>query len=95
MKFLYKVLELDENATAEDIKKQYKKIALKSHPDKGGDQNKFAQISLAKDILSDPKKRQQYDQGLIGDDGKEKKEIDLTDLLSGLFGNGGEHDPYG
>lgn len=57
----YSILGLKENASQDDIKKAYKKLAMKNHPDRGGDTKKFQEISQAYDTLSDPQKRQQYD----------------------------------
>lgn len=61
----YTVLNLDKNATQEEIKKSYKKLAMKYHPDKNINDNsaeeKFKKINEAYVILSDTKKRQQYD----------------------------------
>lgn len=57
----YDILEVDKNASTEEIKKQYKKMALQHHPDRGGDSEKFKQISESYQILSDPQKRKQYD----------------------------------
>jgi DnaJ family protein A protein 2 len=45
-----------------EIKKAYKKAAIKNHPDKGGDPEKFKEIAMAYEILSDPQKKQMYDQ---------------------------------
>jgi len=62
---LYNVLELDNNAKYDDIKKQFKKLALKYHPDKNRtdpDTNeKFNQIRIAYEILSDVNKKAKYD----------------------------------
>jgi len=61
-KDLYKILNVDENATLEDIKKQYKILALKHHPDKNqGDDTIFKNIQEAYNILSNEDKRKQYD----------------------------------
>ena len=60
---LYQVLGLEKSASAEDIKRAYKKLAVQNHPDKGGDEKKFQEISNAYDVLSDPKKKQEYDSG--------------------------------
>jgi curved DNA-binding protein len=58
----YQILGVKEDATPEEIKKAYRKMANQHHPDKGGDQNKFKDISVAYDTLSDPQKRSEYDQ---------------------------------
>ena len=52
------------------IKKKFKKVAQKAHPDKGGDPAKFAEISAAADVLCDPEKRKVYDQ--YGEEGINK-----------------------
>lgn len=62
MKNLYEILGLTKTATSEDIKKAYKTLALRYHPDKPtGDEAKFKEISEAYSILSDPMKRAKYD----------------------------------
>lgn len=62
----YKVLGLDKSATAADIKKAYRKLARKLHPDLNPNdktaQQKFQQINEANEVLSDPEKRKKYDQ---------------------------------
>lgn len=57
----YKILGVNENASQDEIKAAYKKLAMKNHPDRGGDTKKFQEISQAYDTLSDPQKRSQYD----------------------------------
>mgnify|MGYP001080071572 CR=1 FL=1 len=58
----YEVLGVSRNATKEEIKKAYRKLAHKYHPDKqGGDENKFKKINEAYQVLSNDKKREQYD----------------------------------
>jgi DnaJ-class molecular chaperone len=57
----YQTLGIDKNATPEDIKKAYRKLASIHHPDKGGDTSTFQKIQAAYEVLSDPVKRQQYD----------------------------------
>src|SRR5690606_19935129 len=62
----YKVLGLDKKATAADIKKAYRKLARKLHPDLNPNdkeaQQKFQQLNEANEVLSDPEKRKKYDQ---------------------------------
>ncbi len=62
MKNYYDVLGLSRDASQEEVRKAYRKLAHKYHPDKGGDENKFKEISEAYRVLSDKKKRAQYDQ---------------------------------
>lgn len=58
----YKTLGVSRTATADEIKKAYRKLARKHHPDAGGDESKFKEINEAYEVLSDDKKRQLYDQ---------------------------------
>lgn len=57
----YQTLGVAKNATPDEIKKAYRKLASQNHPDKGGNTAKFQEIQTAYDILSDSDKRQQYD----------------------------------
>jgi len=61
MKDYYKILGVSKNASQEEIKKAYYRLAHKYHPDKGGDPEKFKEINEAYRVLSDPEKRRQYD----------------------------------
>lgn len=63
----YQILGINENASQDEIKSAYKKLAMKNHPDRGGDTKKFQEISQAYDTLSDPNKRAQYDAQKNGD----------------------------
>jgi len=57
----YSILGVNRNATPEDIKKAYRKLAMQHHPDRGGDQERFKQITQAYDILSSSDKKAAYD----------------------------------
>ena len=99
----YKALGVDKGASLEDIKKAYRKLALKHHPDRNPSdkkraEEKFKDISEAYAVLSDPEKRKQYDE--FGTDAFRQKftqedifrNFDINDILRGFgFGNlGGE-----
>lgn len=63
----YEILGVSKSASEADIKKAYRKLAHSHHPDKGGDAEKFKEVSEAYQVLSDPQKRAQYDQfGHVG-----------------------------
>merc|ERR550532_3704734 len=84
----YKTLEVDKGASEPDIKKAYRKLAVKTHPDKGGDPEKFKEVTRAYEVLSDPEKKAKYDkhgeEGLDGDGPG-----DATDIFEAFFGGGG------
>ena len=61
MKDYYQILGISRDASQEEIKKAYRKLAHKYHPDKGGDEKKFKEINEAYQALSDKEKRAQYD----------------------------------
>lgn len=58
----YDILGVSKSASADEIKRAYRRLALKYHPDRGGDHDKFKEINEAYQALSDPQKRAQYDQ---------------------------------
>ncbi len=90
-KDFYEVLGVDRNATQDEIKKAYRKLAVKYHPDKNpGDKEaeaKFKEVAEAYGVLSDPQKRQQYDRfghagpGAGGFGGFDMGGIDLSEAL--------------
>jgi DnaJ-class molecular chaperone len=57
----YSTLGVDRGASPDDIKRAYRKAAAQHHPDRGGDTAKFQEVQAAYETLSDPGKRQQYD----------------------------------
>ncbi|CAK8575692.1 unnamed protein product [Lathyrus sativus] len=81
----YEILGVSKNASQDDLKKAYKKAAIKNHPDKGGDPEKFKELAQAYDVLSDPEKREIYD--TYGEDA-------LKEGMGGGGGGGGGHDPF-
>jgi molecular chaperone DnaJ len=98
MPTLYDTLGVPKNASADEIKKAYRKLAREHHPDaSGGDEARFKEIQGAYDVLSDSEKRQAYDaygstngRGPAG--GAQFQDFDLGDLgdlFGGLFGGGG------
>lgn len=94
----YEVLGLTRNASVDDIKKAYRKLAMKWHPDRNKSdeaKDKFAELSEAYDVLSDENKRRQYDQyGFEGPGNFGSSNVDINDFLhrhasmfGGMFGN--------
>jgi curved DNA-binding protein len=59
----YSTLGLKPGASAEDIKRAYRSLAMKHHPDRGGDEHRFKEINQAYETLSDPQKKQIIDMG--------------------------------
>ena len=101
-KDFYEVLGVERNASSEDIKKAYRKLAIKYHPDKNpGDQkaeDKFKEISAAFEVLKDEEKRQKYDQ--FGHDafsggGGFSRGVDPFDLFKDVFGGSGGGGGFG
>ena len=81
---LYKTLGVSKKATDEEIKKAYRKLARKYHPDRNPDdkeaEERFKEISAAYDVLGDPEKRKEYDEGGV---------------FAGFGGGGGGGAPFG
>ncbi|KAL1743287.1 hypothetical protein HDZ31DRAFT_65183 [Schizophyllum fasciatum] len=87
----YDLLEVAPDASENDLKKAYRKKALRLHPDKGGDPELFKEVTHAYQVLSDPDKRSMYDaRGEAGlNDAGGMGGMDAQDLFSQLFGGGG------
>jgi molecular chaperone DnaJ len=87
---LYKTLGVSKKASEEEIKKAYRKLARKYHPDRNpGDaeaEEKFKEISAAYDVLGDPEKRKEYDEGGIFGFGGGQGPFDPTGGQAGGFG---------
>lgn len=99
---LYDALSVDPSASAADLKKAYRKLALQYHPDKNPDAgDKFKEISHAYEVLSDDQKREVYDRygesGLSGEGGMGggMGGVSAEDLFSHIFGGGMRRQPTG
>jgi molecular chaperone DnaJ len=95
----YKILGVGKNASEEEIKRAYRKLARQYHPDRNsGDrraEERFKEVSQAHDVLSDPEKRKQYDRGsgpfgfnVPGGFDPSSFGSGFGDILSNLFGGG-------
>ena len=99
-KSLYETLEVSENASKDEIKKAYRKLARKYHPDVNKDkgaEDKFKELNAAYEVLSDEEKKLQYDQhgdSMFGDQNfhdfaqRQGSNADLDDILRQMFGQG-------
>jgi len=95
----YEVLGVSKDATDVEIKKAYRNLSLKHHPDRGGNTMKFQEIGEAYETLSDPVKKQQYDMQLNGFPGgihfeggggvNPQEFADLNNIFNMMFGGAG------
>src|SRR3990170_8441997 len=88
---LYEILGVGRDASNEDIKKAYRRLAREHHPDVNADagaEDRFKEISAAYEILSDPQKRQQYDLYGSGRGPVDFPFGDVADIFEAFFGQG-------
>jgi len=110
----YEILNVERNAGTEEVKRAFRKMAMKYHPDRNQNdaeaEEKFKEASEAYEVLSDPEKRQRYDQygheGLRGTSGHDFSRMDVGDIFSmfdhvfggsfgGMFANQRRRGPAG
>ena len=86
----YKTLNINRDSSQDDIKKAFRKLSKQHHPDKGGDEATFKEMSEAYDTLSNPEKRRQYDRGgqnpFGGGNPFANSGPDVEDLFGQFFG---------
>ena len=93
---LYETLGVDRDASFDDIKKAYRKLARSYHPDVNPDPEmaeKFKEITAAYEVLSDPDKRQNYDVGGNGFGGFNNGGFGFSDIMDSFFGGGQQRGP--
>jgi molecular chaperone DnaJ len=93
---LYETLGVDRDASFDDIKKAYRKLARSYHPDVNPDPEmaeKFKEITAAYEVLSDPDKRQNYDVGGNGFGGFNNGAFGFSDIMDAFFGGGQQRGP--
>ena len=83
----YSILGVDENASSDDIKKAYRKLSMKHHPDRGGKKDLFQKINTAYQAIGDHQKRQQYNMSRNGNP--------LANLFGGMRGPQNSQDGLG
>jgi molecular chaperone DnaJ len=93
---LYETLGVDRDASFDEIKKAYRKLARSYHPDVNPDPKmaeKFKEITAAYEVLSDPDKRQNYDVGGNGFGGFNNGGFGFSDIMDAFFGGGQQRGP--
>lgn len=98
MKNLYQTLGVERTATADEIKRAYRRLAGQHHPDKGGDTRLFQEIQAAYDVLGDPQRRAEYDNPHMGGmhfgPGFAGGQPFNFDTIFDIFGTRFQHNPF-
>lgn len=108
-KNFYDILGVKRDATQDEIKRSFRKLAAKYHPDAGGDETKFKEVSEAYNTLSDAAKRKEYDQMLLfggipgadfgGSGGRGRYttnvDVDWSSIFNNVRGGGGDGNGFG
>lgn len=89
---LYAVLDLTPDASPEDVKRAYRRKAREHHPDAGGDEERFKEVTQAYEVLSDPERRRRYDR--FGDAGAARGGADPFGFGGGFGGIGDVIDAF-
>lgn len=97
----YDILGISKESNEAEIKKSYRSLSMKHHPDRGGDTSKFQEINTAYETLSDASKRKQYDNELNGVregmqfEGDINEFHDIGNIFNMMFGGNGMHGMHG
>jgi DnaJ-class molecular chaperone len=86
----YQTLGVNKDATADEIKRAYRKLASKHHPDRGGDTKTFQEIQIAYDTLSDPQRRSAHDNPGFGGGFRADAPFDFQTIFD-IFGTRFQH----
>jgi molecular chaperone DnaJ len=90
MENFYNILGVDKNTSQDEIKKRYRELAKQHHPDRGGDGEMFKKIQEAYEVLSDPQKKQAYDNPRQSS----HFQFDMSDFFQGFGFDFGFNDPH-
>lgn len=87
----YEILGVNHTTSPEEIKKAYRRLASKHHPDKGGDEAEFKKIQEAWEVLSNPAKKHQYDNPQP--EWQQYRPPEFNDIFNDIFGGGARTRP--